>query len=170
VSVSPSITIGASGEHAGFPGTLSIGNEALTRVLIEIGRSADWCLGVIFVNGHGGNTRAVSLATSALLAESRRVAAWAPRMDGDAHAGEIETSMMLAIAPDRVNMAAAESGNMQPLSEIMNEIQLGGVISVSTTGVLGDPRAASRDTGEQLVAGLVAELAAFVELRRKEWT
>ena len=47
--VAPSIGIAASGEHGGFPGTLSIGNEALTRMLIELGRSADWSTGIVFV-------------------------------------------------------------------------------------------------------------------------
>ena len=38
ILIAPSLTISASGEHAGFPGTLSIGTDALTQVLIEIVR------------------------------------------------------------------------------------------------------------------------------------
>jgi creatinine amidohydrolase/Fe(II)-dependent formamide hydrolase-like protein len=41
VVVAPAITYGASGEHQAFPGTLSIGTEALTRVLVELSRSAE---------------------------------------------------------------------------------------------------------------------------------
>jgi len=169
VVVAPSVAIAASGEHAGFPGTLSIGNEALTRVLIELGRSADWSAGVIFVNGHGGNVRAVTLATSALHAESRKAAAWSPRLNGDAHAGNTETSIMLAIAPDRVDMSYATVGNTSPLSEIMNDIRSAGIRAVSDNGVLGDPRDASREEGEQLFALMTNDLRSFVETRRREW-
>lgn len=169
VMVAPSIGIAASGEHAGFPGTLSIGNEALTRMLIELGRSADWSAGIVFVNGHGGNARAVSLATSALQAESRNVAMWAARVDGDAHAGLVETSMMLAIAPDLVDMSRAEVGNVAPLREIIGEIRAMGVQGVSPNGVLGDPRGASREEGERLLADLVEDLRSFVAGRRDEW-
>ncbi|MFM8868488.1 MAG: mycofactocin biosynthesis peptidyl-dipeptidase MftE [Ilumatobacteraceae bacterium] len=169
VLVTPSIGIAASGEHAGFPGTLSIGNEALTRMLIELGRSADWCAGIVFVNGHGGNTRAVSLAVSALRAESRRVAAWSPRVDGDAHAGRAETSIMLVIAPHLVDMGRAVAGNTSPLTEIIDEIHTSGVKGVSGNGVLGDPRDATRETGEQLIAEMVADLRTVVEAHRSEW-
>ena len=167
--VAPSIGIAASGEHAGFPGTLSIGNEALTRMLIELGRSADWSTGIVFVNGHGGNTRAVSLATSALQTESRNVAMWAPRVDGDAHAGLVETSMMLAIAPHLVDMSRAEVGNVAPLKEIIGEIRAMGVQGVSPNGVLGDPRGASREAGERLLADLVEDLRSFIAGRLDEW-
>lgn len=169
VMVAPSIGIAASGEHAGFPGTLSIGNEALTRMLIELGRSADWSTGIVFVNGHGGNTRAVSLATSALQTESRNVAMWAPRVDGDAHAGLVETSMMLAIAPHLVDMSRAEVGNVAPLKEIIGEIRAMGVQGVSPNGVLGDPRGASREEGERLLADLVEDLRSFIAGRLDEW-
>ena len=169
VIVAPSIGIAASGEHAGFPGTLSIGNEALTRMLIELGRSADWSAGMVFVNGHGGNARAVSLASSALQAESRNVAMWTPRVEGDAHAGLVETSMMLAIAPHLVDMSRAEVGNVAPLREIIGEIRAMGVQGVSPNGVLGDPRGASREEGERLLADLVEDLRSFVAGRRDEW-
>ena len=169
VLVVPSIGIAASGEHAGFAGTLSIGNEALTRMLIEIGRSADWSTGIVFVNGHGGNARAVSLATSALQAESRNVATWAPRIDGDAHAGFVETSMMLAIAPHLVDMGRAEAGNTSPLGQILDELRTIGVMGVSPNGVLGDPRHASAEEGVRLLTELIGDLRSFVEARRDEW-
>lgn len=169
VIVTPGISIAASGEHAGFPGTLSIGNEALTRVLIELGRSADWSAGMIFVNGHGGNLRAVTLAVAALQAESRRAAAWSPGTDGDAHAGSTETSIMLAIAPHLVDMDRAAAGNTAPLRDVMDDIRAGGVRAVSDNGVLGDPRTATREVGEQLVAALAAGLREFVAARRIEW-
>ena len=169
VLVTPPIGIAASGEHAGFPGTLSIGNEALTRMLIELGRSADWSKGIVFVNGHGGNTRAIALAAAALQAESRRVAAWSPRIDGDAHAGRTETSIMLAIAPHLVDMSRAVAGNTNSLSEIMDDIRASGIKGVSESGVLGDPRGATGDEGKQLLTEMIADLRSFVDARRIEW-
>src|SRR6266849_3696413 len=54
VAIAPAFAIGASGEHAAFPGTLSIGLQALATCLIELGRHASlhWP-GTLLVNGHG---------------------------------------------------------------------------------------------------------------------
>ena len=169
VLVTPPIGIAASGEHAGFPGTLSIGNEALTRMLIELGRSADWSMGTVFVNGHGGNTRAIALAVAALQAESRHVATWSPRLNGDAHAGRTETSIMLAIAPHLVDMSRAVAGNTSPLSEIIDGIRTSGIKGVSESGVLGDPLGATGEEGQQLLTEMIADLRSFVDARRSEW-
>ncbi len=58
VVVSPALPLGASGEHQDFPGTLSMGHEALRHVVIELARSAQsWVPRVVFVNGHGGTLR-----------------------------------------------------------------------------------------------------------------
>src|SRR5689334_2633361 len=53
VVVAPALPYGSSGEHAGFEGTLSIGQAALELVLIELVRSA--ASPVLFVSAHGGN-------------------------------------------------------------------------------------------------------------------
>ena len=72
----PAIAYGSSGEHQGFPGTVSIGTEALSTLLLEYGRSAcHWAARLVFVNGHGGNTEALRTATGLLRAEGRD-AAW----------------------------------------------------------------------------------------------
>ena len=161
--IAPSLSITASGEHAGFPGTLSIGTDALTQVLIEIVRSADWCIGVVFVNGHGGNADAVAAATRTLTSEHRNVAAWWPRIEhGDAHAGASETSIMLAINPELVNMAKAEAGSTTPISEISAQLRSGGVRAVSTNGVLGDPTTATSEHGHNLLSQLTHDLVTFI--------
>jgi creatinine amidohydrolase len=169
VLIAPSVSIGASGEHAGFPGTLSIGNEALTRLLIELGRSADWAAGMIFVNGHGGNAHAMVRATAALQAESRRIAAWSPRVPSDAHAGHTETSIMLVLAPHLVDMDRATVGNTSPLGELMDDIRKGGIQAVSESGVLGNPITATRKEGEQLITTLAEDLSSFVDAQRVAW-
>lgn len=163
ILIAPSLSITASGEHAGFPGTLSIGTDALTQVLIEIVRSADWCNGVVFVNGHGGNTDAVNAAVRTLKSEQRNVASWCPRIEhGDAHAGASETSMMLAINPEQVNMAKAEVGATQPLSQLETQLRSGGVRAVSANGVLGDPTTATSEHGLSLLSQLTHDLVTFI--------
>ena len=163
ILIAPSLSITASGEHAGFPGTLSIGTDALTQVLIEIVRSADWCSGVVFVNGHGGNTDAVTAAIRTLKSEQRNVASWWPRIEhGDAHAGASETSMMLAIDPSRVNMAKAEAGSTKPIGEISAQLRSDGVRAVSANGVLGDPTTATSEHGQSLLSQLTQDLVTFI--------
>ena len=74
----PAIGYGSSGEHQGFPGTVSIGAEALTAVLLEYGRSIfHWAGRVVFVNGHGGNLAPLAAAVGRLRAEGRD-AGWLP--------------------------------------------------------------------------------------------
>ena len=72
VGLAPAIAIGASGEHADFPGTLSIGNVALSTLLIELGRHASlhWSR-MLLVNGHGGNVSAIRAAATRLADEGR---------------------------------------------------------------------------------------------------
>ena len=76
----------------------------------------------------------------------------------DAHAGRMETSVMLALAPGDVRLDDAAAGETRPLSEIMADLRTGGVRQVSPNGVLGDPAGASAAEGERLLALLVADL------------
>lgn len=159
----PALTITASGEHAGFPGTLSIGAEALTTVVLELVRSADWADGVVLVNGHGGNIAAVDAAVRVARRERRHVLPWWPLIpEGDAHAGEAETSLMLAIAPEAVRMERAEAGRTEPLAQLMPALMADGMRSVAPNGVLGDPRRAGASAGHALLARLVDDLEAAV--------
>ena len=66
VVVAPALPYGASGEHAGFPGTLSLGLDALGSAVVELVRSADAFRGVVLVNGHGGNLAALATASARL--------------------------------------------------------------------------------------------------------
>lgn len=166
VLVAPPITISASGEHAQFPGTLSIGVDATATMLIELVRSADWSAGVVLVNGHGGNREAVRRATDALTAEGRRVLPWWPRISGaDAHAGHTETSLMLAIAPRLVRADLAEPGRTEPIGQLIEEMEAKGVRAVSPNGVLGDPSGANATHGRVLLTKMVVALVARVD----EW-
>lgn len=164
--VGPTLSVTASGEHAAFPGTLSIGTEATTLVIVELVRSADWAAGVVLVNGHGGNRTAVKAAVATLEAEGRRVLAWSPRWprrrDGgpaDLHAGRIETSMMLAIDPGLVRLELAEPG----ADASIDDLRARGVRAISPNGVLGDPDGASGREGERFITDFVEDLVHQIE-------
>ena len=168
--VGPTIAVSASGEHAGFAGTLSIGTEVMIQVAIEIGRSADWAAGVVFVNGHGGNHEALQSAVDLLIAEGRHVIAWWPkwrrRTDGgppDLHAGRIETSLMLAIDPGLVRLELAAAGPDIALDELLPRLRDDGILPVSPNGVLGDPDGASGAEGERFVNAFVDDLIHTIE-------
>lgn len=163
VVVAPALPFGASGEHAGFAGTLSLGREALELALVELARSAtDTFPHVLYVSGHGGNWEPLAEAVHRLRAEGRDVRAYTPSWDGDPHAGRTETSVSLALDAARVRMDLAVPGDLRPLAELMPELRAGGVRAVSPTGVLGDPRGASAEEGAALLADLAAELVAAV--------
>src|SRR5216683_5305492 len=77
VIVAPAVGYGSSGEHAGFAGTISIGQEALELMLVELGRSATATFRhLLFISAHGGNHEPVTRAVRRLRAESRDVLAW----------------------------------------------------------------------------------------------
>ncbi|WP_167106014.1 mycofactocin biosynthesis peptidyl-dipeptidase MftE [Mycobacterium sp. DL592] len=157
--LAPAIAYGASGEHEGFPGTVSIGTEVLTSVLVEYGRSAcGWADRIVFVNGHGGNLEALRSAVTLLRREGRD-AAWSPcvAQDGDAHAGHTETSVLLHISPADVRTEAWCSGNREPLATLLPQMRNGGVAAVSEVGVLGDPTTATALDGERIFSQMVAD-------------
>ena len=160
VLLAPPLPYGASGEHEGFPGTVSIGHAALRAVLVELGRSAgSWASRLLFVNGHGGNLPTVPDAVAQLRHEGRD-AAWfgCAVPHGDAHAGRTETSILLALDPALVRLDAAAAGNTAGLRELLPVLTAGGVRAASPNGVLGDPDGANAEEGERLLGGMVADL------------
>ncbi|MCU1644413.1 MAG: putative creatininase [Nocardia sp.] len=148
IVVAPAIPYGSSGEHADFPGTLSIGQAALELLVIELVRAADRFAAVVLVNGHGGNAEPLRAAVRTLRAEGRKVLAWSPSgAADDTHAGHTETSVMLHLRPATVALDRAEPGNTRPLRELIARLRREGVAAVSPNGVLGDPTHACADDG-----------------------
>jgi len=174
VGLAPAIAIGASGEHADFPGTLSIGSAALSTVLVELGRHASlhWPA-MLLVNGHGGNVTAIRDAMRKLSDEGRSCHVWHAAVrhaavgkentGNDAHAGRTETSIMLALAPGDVRLGDAVPGENRTLAEIMPDLRARGVRQVSPSGVLGDPSGASAGEGEHLLGLLTADLGTALD-------
>jgi mycofactocin system creatininase family protein len=163
VLVAPVVAYGASGEHADFPGTLSIGHEALRLLLVELCRSATrtWPH-VLLLSTHGGNVGTVGDAVQLLQSEGRDVRAWSPRWRGDAHAGRTETSVQLSLASERMRAGELVRGNTMGLSELLPELRRAGVRAVSPKGVLGDATGATAVEGARLLEAAAADLEAVV--------
>jgi len=167
--VAPVVAYGSSGEHDGFAGTLSIGRSVTEALLVELGRSAVGAFShVVLVCAHGGNASPMAGALEVLAAEGHPVTGWWPRWSGDLHAGRTETSLMLAIAPDRVRTDRAEPGDRRSADVLLPLLEAGGVRSISANGVLGDPDGAGAAEGERLIRAAAADLAVVVAgLRRR---
>jgi mycofactocin precursor peptide peptidase len=162
--IAPPLAYGASGEHQAFPGTISIGREALHAVIVELVRSATETFAhVLLLNAHGGNLDTLTRAERQLRQEGRDVRVWssANAFRGDAHAGEVETSVMLALGAD-VHLDQIEPGNTSPLVELIEMLASDGVRAVSENGILGDPTTANAERGEALLDDAVAAMHAFV--------
>jgi creatinine amidohydrolase len=164
VLVAPPVAYGSSGEHAGFAGTISIGQDAVELVLMELCRSATVTFGrVVLVSTHGGNAEPVRRAQARSRAESRDVLAWLAAWDGDAHAGRTETSLQLALDPRRVRLDRAARGDTRAIAELLPTLRASSVRAVSANGVLGDPAGASAAEGAALLDALLADLLATVD-------
>jgi creatinine amidohydrolase len=159
VLVAPEVAYGSSGEHTGFAGTLSIGQDVVESLLVELVRSAtETFRQVVLVSAHGGNAEPVARAARRLRAESRDVLLFTPNVRGDAHAGRSETAIELAIRPSTVHMARARPGDPRPIEELLPLLRAGGVRTVCASGVLGDPTGATADEGRVLLDSLALEL------------
>ena len=153
VIVAPPVGYGSSGEHAGFAGTISIGEDTLELMLVELGRSAaETFRHILFLSAHGGNDEPVTRATDRLRAESRDVIAWMP-----GHHPALVPAQALGLAP-----AADPDIYTAPITELMSVQRTPGVHAVSPDGVLGDPAGASADEGAELLRWLESQLLSVV--------
>jgi creatinine amidohydrolase/Fe(II)-dependent formamide hydrolase-like protein len=81
---------------------------------------------------------------------------WLPCVvDGDAHAGRAETSLLMHLAPSLVRRDRLEAGNTTALVELLPDLRALWVQRVSPNGVLGDPRDASAAEGARLFARML---------------
>jgi len=166
--VAPGQPYAASGEHEGFPGTVSIGHTVLYALMVELGRSVlRWAGRMLVVNGHGGNLPSMSAAIATLRREGRD-AAWWPCIPGsaDLHAGHAETSMMLRLRSAAVHVEQAVAGPCEPIELLLDRLIAESVRGVSDSGVLGDPSGASAQCGEELLAGMAVQLAEDIKTWR----
>jgi mycofactocin precursor peptide peptidase len=176
VLVAPALAYGSSGEHAGFAGTVSIGQAAVELVVLELARGlgAEF-RGLVLVCAHGGNAEPLARAARRATREGHPMLAW-PSEDGladwagydpcrpsDLHAGWAETSIMLHLHPGLVRLDRAAAGGPAHSAGLVDRLRRVGVRAVSANGVLGDPAGASATDGEALLRRLGDDLALAVE-------
>jgi len=117
----PVQTVGVSGEHSGFPGTLTLTVETAVRAWTEIGDGVarTGCRKLVIMNSHGGNVAAIEAVALHLRMRWRMLAVHAswrrlgypdglfsPReMAYGVHGGDAETSLTLALRPELVRRA-----------------------------------------------------------------
>ncbi|MFS2052255.1 creatininase family protein [Variovorax sp. CT11-76] len=182
----PTQQIGLSPEHARFAGTLTLSSETLIRMWSEIGAGVARA-GVkklVLFNAHGGHVGAMDIVARELRAAHGLIvysASWFNLPLGEAgarfsahehrfgvHAGEIETSMMLALAPQLVRMDAAQdfrSSSEQRAADYAilgngRSAKLGWAIEdYNAQGAAGNAAAATASAGQAVVDAAAAPLA-----------
>ncbi len=169
----PVQAIGKSNEHLDFPGTLTLTGETAMRAWTEIGESVHraGCRKLVLVNSHGGNVAMLDVVARDLrvrLGMLVVVASWhrfgypdglytAREMQHGIHAGDAETSLMMAFRPELVRHDLVE--NFVPSSlaieqeftwlRVTQPIGFGWMAQdVSPGGAMGDAAAASAEKGE----------------------
>ena len=169
---------GKSNEHAGFPGTISLSAETLLAVIKETALSI-YQAGfrkLILMNSHGGQPQIMEIAARDLHEEypDFQVFPWftwrVPNIakelltpqEGELgiHAGDAETSLMLALLPDQVKMALAvrEYPRNLPQNSLLSmerKLPFAWLTrEVSTTGTIGDATTASKEKGDRILESL----------------
>jgi creatinine amidohydrolase len=83
--------------------------------------------------------------------------------EGGVHAGEWETSMMLALRPELVRMERAEEGYVGDLATGVQRFFNEGVHVLAENGIFGDPRRASAEAGRRYIQNIVDIVVRTVE-------
>jgi len=182
VYIAPPLTYGKSNEHLAFPGTVSISASTLRRLLLATAAQLK-ALGfsqLAVLNTHGGNS-AVLIYTlreiQTTLGMRAGVLGWpvkpvqTPQEAAFGfHAGEYETSLMLALADERVDMDKAvcefpaqltDPGELRP--EGAAAIFSWATEDISRSGVMGDATIATKEKGQRWLAEQSAALARRIE-------
>ena len=179
--LAPTLRVGCSEHHVGFPGTMSLGVDTYHAVIGDLVGSLlkGGFERVVLVPTHGGNFGPLAEAVERLPAGERvHVVALTdlgalfevalagerehgvPLGEGGLHAGEWETSMLMAIHPELVHMDRARAGYTGDMQSAVQSMFEGGVASISPNGAIGDPARASAAHGErywEIVEELVLE-------------
>jgi creatinine amidohydrolase len=194
--VLPSLAYGKSNEHAWAPGTVWLSPTTLLAVLDDLGRSLATLptKRLVFVNGHGGNTQLLAVANRELRLHhglmTFLVHPHVPRDSGGAaaaleadtefgmgiHAGRDETSVILHLRPELVDMELAARHVPDALADNA-QVRFGGTVpfgwlssDFGPAGVIGDPTTATPDRGKALFEAMVISVGeALSEIGRFEF-
>lgn len=189
----PTLCYGKSNEHIHFSGTVTLCAQTLTAVLIEMAQSL-YGAGfrkLVFVNAHGGQPQVLEIVARDLRQQYLDLMVfplfvWAAphnaaqlvgqsEYDEGIHAGDVETSVMLALLPEQVDMTKA-------VREFPRAFPKGSVLSLegalptawlmddlSNSGVVGDATVATAAKGEAILASVSdGWVRVFEELSRFE--
>ena len=191
----PTVNIGYSPHHIDFPGTLTIRWNTFVEYLLDILRSLihHGFSRILMVNGHGSNAPLAEMATRLAvvehpdsicayvswweLADVRKAVSEFRESEITSHACELETSLYLAIDPDRVRMDKAEKDMTMPMSthvysdlvggrpgpEFKNPVHLTEYWStVTRNGAKGDPTKATAEKGNIILDAASRELVEVI--------
>lgn len=176
----PTMEFTKSNEHAWCPGTMWLSASTMQAVVADLGRSiaATRCRKLVFFNGHGGNSALIAMMNRELRLEHGLMTFLThPSLPADQgggshgnemgmgiHGGHDETSLMLHLRPDLVNMSAARRSIPEHLAH-NTHLRFGGKVQFGwlsndfgDSGVIGDPESATAEHGERAYASAVQSL------------
>ncbi len=179
----PAIAYGDAWTAEGWAGTLSLSPDTLRATVTDLGRGLHrmGVRGLVTINGHFGNREPIALAARTLselglpvlhLDYPHLEALAAQHMESEPagpgfyHADEVETSMMLALAPESVRLDRAQPE--YPAFPALFGSEPMKLSTFNRSGVFGDPRPATAAKGEALIAGIAAESVRLIGLWRNE--
>jgi creatinine amidohydrolase len=184
VLVAPPVFYGLCRSTREHPGTVSLSSRTLRALILDLGREfyRQGLRNLVVISGHAGGTHmaAITDAGEQLLEELseikvavvnildllREVLAARPELvhtKGDAHAGEVETALMLATHPDLVTGSAPAEWPTFPKYILVREKQ-----RFWPGGVWGDPSKATAQQGEHILAAEVERLSGVIHALEKD--
>nr|CAA9271813.1 Creatinine amidohydrolase [uncultured Armatimonadetes bacterium] len=186
----PALPFGTCMEHGGFRGSVSLRPETLMQILRDVADEVErqQFRVLVVVNGHGGNfalapvVRDINRRDRPLKlllvdwweqAQPGGAAAESAARGLDLHAGEMETSVVLAMRPDLVRphpMDRPGDGAAEAFPLAQRDLNSFGVGHFSPGGVVGYPSLASAEKGQALIDSVRARLVPFVRDRIRRLT
>jgi creatinine amidohydrolase len=183
--VVPPLPFGVSPHHMGFAGTISLSAEAFLAVGFDIGKSlqTNGIRHLLFVNGHAGNVAILNVLTTKLhyelgvqAASSFYFAQAADKVKAHGktarygHACEIESSVVLALAPELARPEAFEPGDMIATERKFSFNNQTHFLQVpipfheqTRNGAFGDARLATVAVGEEVIGAAVERTLEFLD-------
>jgi len=193
----PTVSYGFNEHHMDFPGTIAIPGQDYINYTANVGLSLarHGFDKILYVNGHGSNRPFLEIAAREVCNRSDAFAAlvswWSlipadllnatltsEKPGGVSHACELETSALLFLRPELVDMSkAARDQGFRPSMHIFRDLRSASPVvfneqwsRFSESGVQGDPTLATAEKGRVIVEAVVANLAELLlELKDREF-
>jgi creatinine amidohydrolase len=174
----PCLYYGKSNEHWHFPGTITLNGTTLLSVITEVGESLyrSGFRKLVLMNSHGGQPQIMEIVARDLHQQYQDFSVFPlftwrvphiakelltpQELEYGIHAGDAETSIILSLLPDQVNMSQAVREYPQGLPE-NSLLSMEGKLpfawltkELSQSGVMGDATAATKEKGDRLLASV----------------